>query len=65
MDVIGKERFLKVFPFFRNGPPNLVENILSSSRYRKIPGNTLVKLEGDQIQDFVFILSGEKRIFRR
>jgi len=64
MDVIEKERFLKVFPFFRNCPPNLVENILSSSRYRKIPGNTLVKLEGDQIQDFVFILSGEKRIFR-
>jgi CRP/FNR family transcriptional regulator len=64
MDVIEKERFLKVFPFFRNGRPNLVENILSSSRYRKIPGNTLVKLEGDQIQDFVFMLSGEKRIFR-
>jgi CRP/FNR family transcriptional regulator len=64
MDTAEKELFLNTFPFFRNGPRILVENIFSSSRYRKIPGNTLVKVEGDACQDFVFMLSGEKRIFR-
>jgi CRP/FNR family transcriptional regulator len=30
----------------------------------KLPGKMLVKLEGDQCQDFVLMLSGEKRIFK-
>jgi CRP/FNR family transcriptional regulator len=64
MDVIEKDQFLKIFPFFSNGPRILVENILSSSRYKNIPGKMLVKLEGDQCQDFIFMLSGEKRIFK-
>jgi CRP/FNR family transcriptional regulator len=64
MDAIEKNLFLKIFPFFRNAPPILVANILSSSRYRKIPRNTLVKLEGDQCEDFIFMLSGEKSIFK-
>jgi CRP/FNR family transcriptional regulator len=64
MDVIEKDQFLKIFPFFSNGPRILVENILTSSRVHKIPGKTLVKLEGDQCQDFIFMLSGEKRIFK-
>ena len=64
MEAIEKDQFLKIFPFFSNAPRILVENILFSSRYKKIPGKTLVKLEGDQCQDFIFMLSGEKRIFK-
>jgi CRP/FNR family transcriptional regulator len=30
----------------------------------KLPGKMLVKLEGDQCQDFVLMLSGEKRIYK-
>jgi CRP/FNR family transcriptional regulator len=61
---IERERFLETFPFFRNASPSLVENILSSSRYMKLPGKMLVKLEGDRCQDFVFMLTGEKRIYK-
>ena len=64
MEAIEKDQFLEIFPFFSNAPRILVENILFSSRYKKIPGKTLVKLEGDQCQDFIFMLSGEKRIFK-
>jgi CRP/FNR family transcriptional regulator len=64
MEAIEKDQFLEIFPFFSNAPRILVENILFSSRFKKIPGKTLVKLEGDQCQDFIFMLSGEKRIFK-
>ena len=64
MASIKKEQFLEIFPFFRNASPSLVENILSSSRRMKLPGKMLVKLEGDQCQDFVLMLSGEKRIYK-
>lgn len=30
----------------------------------KLPGKMLVKLEGDRSQDFVFVLTGEKRIYK-
>jgi CRP/FNR family transcriptional regulator len=61
---MNKERFLEIFPFFQKGSHNLIENILSLSRNMKLPGNMLVKLEGDHCHDFVFMLSGEKRIFK-
>lgn len=64
MEAIQRERFLKIFPYFQKAPQALVENILSLSRYQKLPGKMLVKLEGDQCQDFVLMLSGEKRIFK-
>jgi CRP/FNR family transcriptional regulator len=64
MDSIHKDRFLKIFPFFQKSSQTLVENILSLSRRMKLPGKMLVKLEGDQCQDFVLMLSGEKRIFK-
>jgi CRP/FNR family transcriptional regulator len=64
MTSIEKDRFLEIFPFFQNASQSLVENILSLSRYQKLPGKMLVKLEGDQCQDFVLMLSGEKRIYK-
>ncbi len=64
MGSVKKDRFLEIFPFFRNASQSLVESILSLSRHNKIPGNMLIKLEGDQCQDFVLMLSGEKRIYK-
>ncbi len=64
MGSIKKDRFLQIFPFFQNASQTLVGNILSLSRHKKLPGKMLVKLEGDQCQDFVLMLSGEKRIFK-
>lgn len=64
MGSMRKERFLEIFPFFHNASQSLLEDILSLSRYKKLPGKMLVRLEGDQCQDFVLMLSGEKRIFK-
>lgn len=64
MHSITREHFLRVFPFFRNSSPSLVNEILSVSRYQKLPSDMLVKLEGSKCQDFVFMLSGEKRIYK-
>jgi CRP/FNR family transcriptional regulator len=64
MGSIEKDRFLETFPFFQNASQDLVENILSLSRHKKLPANMLVKLEGDECLDFVLMLSGEKRIFK-
>jgi len=64
MGVIQRDQFLEIFPFFQKASQPLVENILSFSRYQKLPGKMLVKLEGDQCQDFVLMLSGEKRVFK-
>jgi CRP/FNR family transcriptional regulator len=61
---MNRDSFLDIFPFFRDSSPSLVENILSFSRRKKLPGNMLVKLEGDECHDFVLMLSGEKRIFK-
>jgi CRP/FNR family transcriptional regulator len=64
MNSIKKIAFIKIFPFFQNASQPLIEDILSLSRHMKLPGKMLVKLEGDQCQDFVLMLSGEKRIFK-
>jgi CRP/FNR family transcriptional regulator len=65
MGVIELNRFLGIFPFFRTAPHRLVEDILASAHYKTVPKDVLVKLEGDQPSDFVFLLSGEKRIYKR
>lgn len=64
MKSIEKDRFLEIFPFFQNASQDLVENILSLSRHKKLPANMIVKLEGDECLDFLLILTGEKRIFK-
>ena len=64
MHSVKKEFFLYTFPFFRDVSHALVDGILSFSRRVKLPGDMLVKLEGDQCNDFVLMLSGEKRVFK-
>jgi len=59
-----KEQFCKIFPFFRTAPEALVNEILSSCRYQTAPANLVLKEEGDEISDFVLLLSGEKRVYK-
>ncbi len=63
MGDIEESRFLEIYPFFQNASQYLVDDILSLSRHIILPGNMLVKLEGDPCLDFVLMLSGEKRIY--
>jgi CRP/FNR family transcriptional regulator len=64
MGSINQDRFLEIFPFFKNASQPLVDNILSSASCKKLPGKMLVSLEGDHCQNFFLMLSGEKRIFK-
>jgi len=62
--VLQKSGFLKIFPYFRNAPEALVNNILSSSKYASAPENMVLKEEGTEVSEFVLLLSGEKRIYK-
>lgn len=62
--VIQKSGFLKIFPYFRNAPEALVDNILSSSKYASAPENLILKEEGAEVSEFVLLLSGEKRVYK-
>lgn len=59
-----REAFLEVFPYFRTVPDSLVTAILFSSRYQTAPGNLVLKEEGDEISEFVLLLTGEKRVYK-
>jgi len=61
---IGEEQFLKIFPYFRKCRKALVNDILSSCRYQTAPANLVLKEEGDEISEFVLLLSGEKRVYK-
>ncbi len=62
--VFQRGRFLEIFPYFRSAPEALVNDILSHSRYHSAPGNLVLKKEGDEISEFVLLLSGEKRVYK-
>lgn len=61
---LQKSRFLEVFPYFRKAPEALVHDILSSSKFKSAPGNLLLKEEGDEISEFVLLISGAKRVYK-
>jgi CRP/FNR family transcriptional regulator len=58
------EYFKKVFPALGNTSNSLVNDVFSRSRYQILPSKMVVKLEGEKCQDFVFMLSGGKRIYK-
>lgn len=64
MSIINRDQFLRIFPYFRHAPESLVTDILSLSYQNRIPGDVIAKLEGDECQEFVLMLSGEKRIYK-
>jgi CRP/FNR family transcriptional regulator len=61
---LNAEQFIEVFPFFRNSPGTLVEEILSSSRPGFTRRDTAMLLEGQLCTDLELMLSGEKRIYK-
>lgn len=62
---IKKSDFLDVFPYFRNTTEALVDEIITSSKCRSAQENIVLKKEGAEITDFVFLLSGEKRVYKK
>jgi len=57
--------FLEAFPYFREAPGTLVDDIIDSSVYKTAPAHVTLKSEGEYCTEFVFVLSGEKRVYRR
>lgn len=64
MDMIPKKMFLDAFPEFRDAPDGLVEELLSAARRQSIPSGVHVYTEGDSCQMFLFLLSGDIRIYK-
>ena len=56
--------FLEIFPYFRRGPIELVDDILAASSYKRAPGRQILKREGSNLSDFIFLLSGEERVYK-
>lgn len=61
---IFKDEFIDIFPYFKNTNEKLVEDILACARHAKVPGNLMLKKEGEKLTDFVLMLSGLKRVFK-
>lgn len=49
---------------FRKGSQRLVKDIMSCGRYRSVPSNTNLQLEGEPCHDLSLVLTGEKRIYK-
>jgi CRP/FNR family transcriptional regulator len=62
--MIKTDRFLEIFPMFRKGSQRLVKDIMSYGRYRRVPSNTNLQLEGEPCHDLSLVLTGEKRIYK-
>jgi len=59
-----KEDFLYRFPDFRRMPDELLGEIFANARRQIIPAGQSVYSEGDACQLFLFLLSGEIRVFK-
>jgi CRP/FNR family transcriptional regulator, anaerobic regulatory protein len=59
-----KEDFIKVFPAFKNSPPDLLTDMLAAGRQQAIVRNSRVYAEGDACQAIAFVLSGEIRVYK-
>jgi len=64
MSKLNTEQFIKIFPFFRNSPEKLIDDILSLSSHAFASRDTLMQSEGQHFRDLELMLSGEKRIYK-
>jgi len=64
MEKLYPAQFIEIFPFFRNSPITLIEEILSLSRYGFTRRDAAMQLEGQLCTDLELMLSGEKRIYK-
>jgi len=65
MDRTTEETFLSSFPWLAHSPDALVKEILDASVFRTAAANTTLKTEGEFCNEFVFLCTGEKRVFKR
>jgi len=61
---LNAEQFKEIFPFFRDSPGTLIEEILSVSRCGFTRRDAAMLLEGQLCTDLELMLSGEKRIYK-
>lgn len=61
---LNAEQFINIFPFFRDSPEKLIEDILSLSRSVFVRSHTLMQFEGKPCRDLELMLSGEKRVYK-
>jgi len=64
MEKLNVEQFVETFPFFRNSPQIVIEDILSKSHHAFTHRDTMIQLEGQPCTHLEFILSGEKRVYK-
>jgi len=64
MATLNAEKFIEIFPFFRDSPTKLIEDVLSSSRHAFRCSDTMTQLEGERCTDLELMLSGEKRVYK-
>lgn len=64
MKELGPQQFMEIFPFFKNSPVTLIEEILSLSRCGFTRRDAAMLLEGQLCTDLELMLSGEKRIYK-
>lgn len=59
-----KTDFQNIFHPFKKSPDNLINNILSTSRPKRIPAGTRIYAEGDACTAIAFVISGEIRVYK-
>lgn len=64
MEKLTVEQFVETFPFFRNSPQIVIEDILSKSHRAFTRRDTMIQLQGQPCTHLEFILSGEKRVYK-
>lgn len=64
MKEIPEEKFLEIFPYFRNASSPVVKEILSKGQYKTVPPKMILQMEGLPCNDIGLVLSGEKRVFK-
>jgi CRP/FNR family transcriptional regulator, anaerobic regulatory protein len=60
----SEEKFLEIFPYFRNASSPVVREIVSKSQYKAVPNNMMLQMEGLPCDRIGFVLSGGKRVFK-
>ena len=64
MKEISEEKYLEIFPYFRNASSPVVKKILSKGQYKTVPPRMILQMEGQHCNSIGFMLSGEKRVFK-
>jgi|COG998Drversion2_1049125.scaffolds.fasta_scaffold42139_2 hypothetical protein len=64
MKAIPEEKFLEIFPYFRNVTSSVVRKILSKGQYKVVPNKMMLQMEGLPCERIDFVPSGGKRVLK-